>query len=93
MLANAGKTVKIAKFQAGGLKDYYRNNNGDARVAQGTPFGYQQSSVGLTWEEFTVSMDRGASYPIELFDNEETDGLALGAATTEISRVIMIPLA
>lgn len=96
------KTVKIAKFQAGGLKNYYRNNNGDNRVPQvpgsgtsfahqGVGFGYQMSNVGLTWEEFTVKMDRGASYPIELFDNEETDGLTLGAATTEISRVVMIP--
>ena len=85
------KTVKIAKFQAGGLKNYYRNNTGDERVQQGTPFGYQTSSIGLVWEEFTVKMDRSAKYPIELFDNEETDGLALGAATTEISRTIMIP--
>lgn len=88
------KTVKIAKFQAGGLKNYYRNNSGDARVDQapaGTPFGYQQSSVGLTWQERTVRMDRAAYYPIELFDNEETDGLTLGAATTEVSRTIIIP--
>ena len=84
------KTVKIAKFQAGGLKNYYRNNN-STTVTQGTPFGYQQSNVGLTWEEFTVKMDRAAQYPIELFDNEETDGLTLGAATTEISRTVMIP--
>lgn len=86
------KTVKIAKFQAGGLKNYYRNNS-SSTVHQGntTPFGYQQSNVGLVWEEFTVKMDRAAEYPIELFDNEETDGLALGAATTEISRTIMIP--
>lgn len=86
------KTVKIAKFQAGGLKNYYRNNvSNSVGQAATTPFGYQTSSVGLTWEEFTVKMDRAAKYPIELFDNEETDGLALGAATTEISRVIMIP--
>ncbi|MBR3208891.1 MAG: hypothetical protein IKF82_01350 [Bacilli bacterium] len=90
------KTVKIAKFQAGGLKNYYRNNNGDARVkaadpANNKPFGYQQSSVGLTWQERTVRMDRAAYYPIELFDNEETDGLTLGAATTEVSRTIIIP--
>lgn len=86
------KTVKIAKFQAGGLKNYYRNNlSGTVNQSSTTPFGYQTSSVGLTWEDFTVKMDRAAQYPIELFDNEETDGLALGAATTEISRLIMVP--
>lgn len=94
------KTVKIAKFSAGGLKNYYRNNNGDVRVAQkggseqfmgNLGYGYQASNVGLTWEEFTISMDRAAAYPIEYFDNEETDGLVLGAATTEISRTVMIP--
>lgn len=94
------KTVKIAKFNAGGLKNYYRNNNGDPRVAQKSGneqfmgnlgYGYQASNVGLTWEEFTIRMDRAAAYPIEYFDNEETDGLVLGAATTEISRTVMIP--
>lgn len=94
------KTVKIAKFVAGGLGNYYRNNDGDANVAYPTtdvsdfgPFGYPTSNVGLVWEERTVKMDRAARYPVELFDNEETDGLVLGAATTEISRTIMIPRA
>ena len=94
------KTVKIAKFNAGGLKNYYRNNAGDARVAQkegnenfigNLGYGYQTSNVGLTWEEFTIKMDRAASYPIEYFDNEEVGGLILGMATTELSRTIIIP--
>ena len=87
------KTVKIAKFSATGLGNYYRNNEGDDRVGTGSPFGYAAGNVGLTWEEFTLKQDRSASYPVELFDNEETDGLVLGAATTEISRTIIIPLA
>lgn len=85
------KTVKIAKFGATGLGDYYRNNNGDDRVNSNTPFGYSSGQVGLTWEEFTIKCDRSAKYQIEQFDNEETDGLTLGAATTEISRTIIIP--
>lgn len=88
------KTVKIAKFSASGLGNYYRPNGGDDRidnVAGGTNFGYAKGNVGLTWEEFTLRQDRSAAYPVELFDNEETDGLTLGAATTEISRTIMIP--
>lgn len=94
------KTVKIAKFNAGGLRNYYRNNVGDARVPAkaGTEqfmgnlgYGYQASNVGLTWEEFTIKMDRAAAYPIEYFDNEETDGLVIGAAVSEISRTVIIP--
>ena len=87
------KTVKIAKFSATGLGNYYRNNDGDDRASFANPFGYAAGNVGLTWEEFTLKQDRSARYPVELFDNEETDGLALGAATTEISRTVMIPLA
>ena len=98
------KTVKIAKFNAGGLKNYYRNSNsvsgtgvpttartGNEPFMGNLGYGYQSSNVGLTWEEFTIAMDRAAAYPIEYFDNEETDGLVLGAATTEISRTVMIP--
>ena len=90
------KTVKIGKFMSGGLNNYYRNNDGDSRVANGTTpglygFGYQRSQTGFIWEEFTVKQDRGAQFPIELFDNEETDGQVLGAATTEISRTQIIP--
>lgn len=91
------KTVKIAKFNMGGLKNYYRNSNNVEGTAPTTGFmgnlgyGYQASEVGLTWEEFTVKMDRAAAFPIEYFDNEETDGLVIGAATTEVSRLRIIP--
>jgi hypothetical protein len=84
------KTVKIAKFSAGGLGNYYRTPT-DSSATEFGPFGYPTSSVGLQWEEFTVSQDRSARYPIELFDNEETDGLVLGAATSELSRTVLIP--
>ncbi len=56
------KTVKIAKFSAGGLKNYYRNNSGDGRVpaapGSGTTFmgnlgyGYQSSHVKPTFEDW-----------------------------------------
>ncbi len=85
------KTVKIAKFSATGLGNYYRPNSEVENSANDTYFGYAKGNVGLTWEEFTLRQDRSANYPVELFDNEETDGLTLGAATTEISRTILIP--
>lgn len=93
------KTVKIAKWQNGGLHDYYRNNTGDPRVA--TPgdgdflnnagFGYQRSAARLVWEEFTLKCDRAAAYQIEKFDNEESGEELVGLGVSEISRVTIVP--
>lgn len=98
------KTVKIGKFQNGGLSDYYRNNNanglGDSRVPQApagadfvgaSDFGYQKSGMRLVWEEFTLKCDRAAAFEIESFDNEESGGELVGLGVTEISRTTIIP--
>ena len=96
------KTVKIAKFASTGLGDYNRANaqkegnyagsstsNYDGTAVKG--YGYQQGNVSLEWEEFTIKCDRGTQLRIELFDDEETDGLAVAAATKEFSRTKVIP--
>lgn len=99
------KTVKIGKFQNGGLNDYYRNNNangyGDSRVPQvptsgtnfvgASDFGYQKSPARLTWEEFTLRCDRAAAFEIEYFDNEESGDELVGLGVTEISRTTIVP--
>lgn len=93
------KTVKIGKWQSGGLHNYYRNNIGDARVAApgagnfvgAADFGYQKSATRLTWEEFTLRCDRGAAFEIELFDNEESGDELVGKGVTEISRTVIVP--
>lgn len=94
------KTVKIGKWQNGGLQNYYRNNDGDGRVgaAAGTEdfagaagFGYQKSSARLVWEEFTLKMDRAAAFEIEYFDNEESGEELVGLGVTEISRTAIVP--
>ena len=92
------KTVKIAKWQNGGLQNYYRNNIGDPRVNAGegnfvgaSDFGYQKSAARLTWEEFTLRCDRGAAFEIEYFDNEESGGELVGLGVTEISRTSIVP--
>lgn len=99
------KTVKIGKFQTGGLHDYYRNNNaggfGDTRVPeapatgtnfvnQGTP-GYQKSAMSLVWEDHTMRCDRAAAFQVETFDNEESGGELVGLGVAEISRTVIIP--
>lgn len=93
------KTVKIAKWQNGGLHNYYRNNNGDDRIAQAggsqdfvgaSSFGYQKSNARLVWEEFTLKCDRGAAFEIEYFDNEESGAELVGLGVTEISRTAIV---
>lgn len=94
------KTVKIAKFSASGLSNYGRANTpragnyaaGDADTFNaGTGYGYKTADMALTWETFTMECDRAAQYRIDLMDNEETDAMAVGTCTTEVSRTIMIP--
>lgn len=63
--------------------------SGSKNVVKG--YGYQQGNVSLEWEEFTIQCDRGTQLRIELFDDEETDGLAVAAATKEFSRTKVIP--
>ena len=94
------KTVKIGKYQTGGLRDYYRNNAGDPRVALAPEganfvgsagFGYQKSAARLVWEEFTLSCDRAAAFQIEKFDNEESGEELVGLGVSEISRTVIVP--
>lgn len=96
------KTVKIGKFASTGLADYNRANrqvegnyagnstsNYDGTSVKG--YGYQQGDVSWQWEEFTIRCDRGTQLKIELFDDEETDGLAVAASTKEFSRLKVVP--
>lgn len=53
--------------------------------------GYGESEAALSWEEFTITMDRAAKYPIEKFDNEESGGLMVGKGVTEINRTQIVP--
>ena len=108
------KTVKVAKYQGAGLKNYGRANvpvegryaafdsqdiaggfQGSATAssidmdAQG--YGYPVGDMALTWEEFTISVDRAIQLRIELMDDEETDGLAVAMALKETNRVQVVP--
>jgi hypothetical protein len=93
------KTVKIGKWTNGGLKNYYRNNEGDGRItpagsqdfAGASGFGYQKSQARLVWEEFTLKQDRAAAFEIEYFDNEESGAELVGLGVTEISRTAIVP--
>ena len=97
-----GKTVKIRKFQTGGLNSYSRNNNaggyGDLRIDEpsgnyygSAGFGYKQTSAKVEWEERTLKMDRAAAIPIEYFDNEEAGGDVVSLTASEFMRTVMVP--
>lgn len=94
------KTVKIAKPSVSGLSDYHRPNGAHDGVFGGdghdtsmnnAGYGYQQGDLSVEWETFTITCDRGVQLRIELFDDEETDGIAVAYATTEVSRTQVIP--
>lgn len=86
------KTVKIANLAFGGLNNYVGNNLGDdRRDGAESGFGYQGSQASLRWEERTIRMDRAAKYVIEKFDDEESGGLLVGNALTEINRTQIVP--
>lgn len=90
------KTVKIARIELTGMGNYYRPNDAlghDAEYNTADPysFGYAAGEMGLIWDDYTIRYDRSQRIPVEMFDDEETNGLALGAATKELSRVIIVP--
>lgn len=96
------KTVKIRKFQTGGLNTYSRDNNaggyGDLRIDEpsgnyygSAGFGYKQTSAKVEWEERTLRMDRAAAIPIEYFDNEEAGGDVVSLTASEFMRTVMVP--
>lgn len=91
------KTVKIGKLQLGGLGNYYRNNDQVPNVAGSQSFygsagfGYQRSQMNYAWEEFTLTQDRAAAFPIEYFDDEEAGGEVVGRVVTEVSRTVIVP--
>ena len=101
------KTVKIAKHSSDGMGFYQRANkpavSGDpaygeplaafnsTEAAAGQGYGYPTGDVNLTWEEFTIRIDRARQLRIELFDNEESGELAVTSALTDFSRTKVAP--
>lgn len=88
---NNARTVRVFKGSLGGMSDYGRNNI-EIGASEGlAPRGYAQGAMSGTWESYTVSQDRAVFYPIEKFDDEETDGLALAFTVKESARTVMVP--
>ena len=74
-----GNKVELFKTAVDGYGDYSRNT------------GFPKGSVTSTWEELTLSKDRGVELGIDSMDNEETLGQAFGTLVGEFARTQMIP--
>ena len=74
-----GNKVELFKTAVDGYGDYSRNT------------GFHKGSVTSTWEELTLSKDRGVELGIDSMDNEETLGQAFGTLVGEFARTQMIP--
>lgn len=73
------KTVKIMKVETTGLGDYSKQN------------GYAKGNVSVTWEDMTLNEDRSAELEIDRMDDEETLGMAIGAATKDFMNMNVAP--
>ena len=74
-----GNKIELFKTQLDGYGDYSRSA------------GFPTGSVTSTWEELTLSKDRGVELKVDAMDNEETLGQAFGTLAGEFVRTQMVP--
>ncbi len=82
------RSIRIPSILMDGLKDYSRTA---AQNPDGAYVGYAQGSVTVTFEEFTLSQDRGTQFRIDSMDNEETAGFTLGNLLDQFIRTQVVP--
>lgn len=75
---NANK-VNIYKLSMQGLGNYSRAT------------GFVDGDVTGTWEEKTLTQDRGRSFSVDAMDNEESVGMAFGKLAGEFIRTQVVP--
>lgn len=67
---NGGNKIRMPEISTTGLKDYDRDD------------GYPSGSVTLTYKEYEMTMDRGASFQLDAMDVNETNFLANATRVT-----------
>ena len=72
-------TVSLFDFDPVGMANYDR----DA--------GFVMGDITAGWKPYAIEIDRGRAYQIDRMDNEETLGMAVASALSEIERVEVIP--
>ncbi|MCI8985977.1 MAG: hypothetical protein HFI60_08510 [Lachnospiraceae bacterium] len=68
---NGGNKIKIPKISTTGLKDYDRDD------------GYPSGSVTMSYDEYEMTMDRGASFQLDAMDVNETNFFANATRVTD----------
>lgn len=98
MVFTGAKTVKIPKWNSGGMYNYGRANNPNnqsGNFSQGTQhgsgYGYQISDMGYEWETFTLAIDRAVQYRVDMFDDEETAKTLVARGSTQVNKQVLIP--
>ena len=73
------KTVLLFNTSSVGLGNYGRNT------------GFVPGDITQAWESYTLSIDRGRSFNIDVMDNDETIGMALASHMGQFERVHVAP--
>ena len=73
------KTVSLFDFDPVGMANYDRDD------------GFVTGNITAGWKPYQIEVDRGRSYQIDVMDNEESLGMAVASALSEIERVEVIP--
>lgn len=68
------KTVQLFNLNPVGLGNYSRND------------GFVPGDVAGAWEPYTLSVDRGRSYMVDVMDNDESMGMAFGSLAGTVMR-------
>ena len=76
---DGANAVKIFNINPLGMGNYSRNG------------GFVPGDVAGTWATYTMSIDRGRSYQLDVLDNDETLGLSLGNLLNAVEREHIIP--
>lgn len=76
---SGANTVKIMKMSMQGLGDYDRSN------------GFVSGDITSSWEEMTLTQDRGRGFVVDEYDNEETLGMTFGKLGGEFIRTQVNP--
>lgn len=71
--------VKVFKIATDGLGTYSRAN------------GFVSGDLTASWETMTLTQDRGRSFSLDVMDNEEMLGMALGGLTSQFIRTQVAP--
>lgn len=73
------KTANLFNISMVGLGNYSRNA------------GFTPGDVNGAWEPYTIEIDRGRSFMVDVMDNDETLGMAFGSLTGEFLRTQVVP--